>query len=69
MTLDEYLIEKELTNAAFGARIGVTGETVRRYRNGERWPDRDQWQRIIEETNGVVTPNDDCRARPAEIAP
>lgn len=58
MTLDQYLIENELTNAAFGAIIGVSSETVRRYRNGERWPDRDQWKIIIDKTAGAVTPND-----------
>jgi hypothetical protein len=58
MTLDEYMREQRLTNSEFGRRINVAAETVRRYRIGERWPDREQMQLIVDATAGAVTPND-----------
>ncbi|MGN8547640.1 hypothetical protein ACQPTN_23855 [Bradyrhizobium sp. 13971] len=46
------------TNAAFGKRAGWSGETVRRYRAGEREPDARAMAAIFELTAGAVTPND-----------
>ncbi len=64
-TLDEYLREEEITNGEFGSRIGKTGEAVRRYRTGERWPDPDTMAEILAASNGRVTPNDFLRSRRA----
>lgn len=58
MTLDEFLKKQKLNNAAFGRLIGVSGETIRRYRINERWPDREQMIAITEATGGEVKPND-----------
>jgi hypothetical protein len=46
------------SNAAFGERLGKSGETVRRYRAGEREPDFETMSRIFHLTDGQVTPND-----------
>lgn len=56
--LDVYLRCQGITNSEFGARIGKTGEAVRRYRSGDRWPDRETMQLIVSATDGAVTPND-----------
>lgn len=57
-TLDIYLRNQGITNSDFGARIGKSGEAVRRYRSGDRWPDRETMQLIFSATDGAVTPND-----------
>ena len=61
MTLDRYLTDNNLSNAAFGVLIGVSGEAVRRYRNGTRWPDRETLLAIEKATRGRVTANDFVR--------
>lgn len=58
MTLKEWLDAKGLKPADFAPMIGRTAEAVRRYAAGERIPDRDTMPRIVEETDGEVTPND-----------
>jgi len=58
MTLDAWLISTKTTNARFAAALGTTGESIRRYRNGEREPDAAAMARIFELTGGDVTPND-----------
>jgi transcriptional regulator with XRE-family HTH domain len=58
MTLDQYLRDNDMTNAAFGRLIGVAGETIRRYRNGTRWPDRETMAAIYEATRHEVSAND-----------
>ena len=47
-----------LTNAAFGKKASWSGETVRRYRAGEREPDSKAMAEIFRLTGGDVTPND-----------
>lgn len=46
------------SNAGFGEKLGKSGETVRRYRAGEREPDFETMARIFDLTFGAVTPND-----------
>jgi transcriptional regulator with XRE-family HTH domain len=58
MTLKEWLAEQELSPADFGVRIGRTSESVRRYANGERIPDKETMPLIAAETRGSVTAND-----------
>jgi hypothetical protein len=55
--LDEWLINEKLSDAVFAARIQVKRETVFRYRNG-RVPHPSVMARIVEATNGAVSPND-----------
>jgi len=58
MRFDEWMSTTGTSNAAFGRTIGTTGETVRRYRAGEREPDVKAMKQIFEATAGMVTPND-----------
>lgn len=58
MTFDAWLTKAGVTNSAFAELIGKTGETVRRYRAGEREPDFDTQAMIFRLTDGAVTPND-----------
>lgn len=58
MTLSEYLQEAQIDRRQFAARIKVSNETVRRYLNGERIPDRKTMGKIALATGGKVTAND-----------
>lgn len=58
MTLKEWLSEKGIEPGAFAERIGRTAESVRRYLNGDRIPDRQTMPLIVAETGGRVTAND-----------
>lgn len=58
MRLSDFLDQKQLTNAAFGARIGVSRQTVLRYRRGDRIPGKAEMALISEATAGAVTAND-----------
>lgn len=58
MTLNEYIAQQGITASEFARRLGVSAETVRRYREGERIPRREEMQRIFEVTGGAVAPND-----------
>ena len=57
MTLSEFLSERGLTDERFAQSVGVTRTTVLRWRNG-LLPERDTMARIVEATDGAVTPND-----------
>lgn len=57
MKFDTYLERNHLTDAAFARVIGVSREAVRRYRGG-RIPTREIMRRIVDVTDGLVTPND-----------
>lgn len=58
MTLTEYLAQQELDAARFAEKIGVSGEAVRRYARGERFPRKAIMRRIVEVTGGAVGPQD-----------
>lgn len=58
MLLKDWLSANDVSNSAFGERIGRTAEAVRRYAAGERIPDRETMPLIMEETAGQVTAND-----------
>jgi hypothetical protein len=58
VSLHGWLRENDVSNVEFGARIGRSGEAVRRYAAGERIPDKETMPRIVNETAGAVTPND-----------
>ena len=60
--LDDYLRERGLSNAAFGARIDKPRQTVERYRLApdhprSRIPDRESMRDIYVETGGLVDAN------------
>jgi transcriptional regulator with XRE-family HTH domain len=56
MRLQEYLEVKGLTLRAFGDKIGVSAESVRRYAAGERMPQRHIMLAIVKATGGAVQP-------------
>lgn len=58
MTLDEYLTSKNITDAAFAGIISRDPATVGRLRRGITKPDWETLPRIVEATEGAVTPND-----------
>lgn len=64
MILHDYLLEAypDLVpiqrDAAFAERVGVTRQTIHRYRTFQRFPSPEMISRIRDETNGVVTADD-----------
>jgi DNA-binding transcriptional regulator YdaS (Cro superfamily) len=58
MKLAAYLADNGLTLAGFGNLLGVSPETVRRYRDFLRYPRPEHLSKIAEVTHGEVMPND-----------
>lgn len=54
MTLGQYLKQQELTQEAFGAKIGVKRLSVARYLSGDRIPSPKTAKRIVKATKGAV---------------
>lgn len=57
MKLKDYLSASGETPAEFAEKIEVSVQSVHRYINGERIPDREIMPRITKATNGQITPN------------
>lgn len=58
MRLDTYLDSKSIPDSDFAVLIGVSRQTVHRYKSGERFPEPPILSKISEVTNGEVTAND-----------
>lgn len=58
MTLRQYLALTGLTQQQFAMQIGASQGAVSRYVIGLRMPRREHLRRIIEVTDGAVTPTD-----------
>lgn len=58
MTLSDYIDASGLTDAAFGAEIGLSQGQVSKLRRGKHWPSRETISRIRAATNGAVTADD-----------
>lgn len=58
MKLKDYIDEHGLSYSFVGKAIGVSTEAARRYANGERIPQPEIMQKIVDYTGGTVTPND-----------
>lgn len=58
MQLAEYLHDAKISIAAFARQIGEAQATVSRYVNGKRIPQPAKMTKIMQATNGRVTPND-----------
>lgn len=58
MKLIDYMIEQNLKEHQVAAAIGVAQGTVNKLKRGKCWPKREIAQRILEWSNGKVTPND-----------
>lgn len=68
MKLSAYLGERAISDTAFAGRIGVTRQSLWRYKSGDRRPDWDVLERIAQETAGHVTPNDFLDDAPPVVA-
>ena len=68
MTLADYLSVHSLSAAEFARRIGVSTQTVYRYRDGDRIPEKDSMERIATVTGRAVMPNDFYLVAPAKRA-
>lgn len=62
MKLEQYLRTKNLTDAEFGEKIGLSQSQVSRIRRGVSWPSKDVLAAIAKETNNRVTANDIMKA-------
>ncbi len=58
MKFKDYIAEHELAYSTVAEAIDVSVETVRRYCNGDRIPQPEKMQKILEFTAGTVAPND-----------
>lgn len=58
MKLNDFLIERDLSMAAFARLVGTTAATISRVADGSVMPRRPLLLRIHEATGGLVTAND-----------
>lgn len=58
MTLTEWRKKHDLTMAQVADRLSITQPTISRIESGELWPGRPLAEKILELTDGAVTPND-----------
>ncbi len=65
MRLKEWLTNNDVSIKEFALRLDVKYETVRRYVEGERIPNRESMRQIMALTNWAVTANDFFRVEDA----
>lgn len=58
MQLSDWLGRNKIKRSDFAARVGVTPQTITGWCNGDFWIGKGAAQRVFDETNGAVTPND-----------
>tara|TARA_Y100001963_G_scaffold156936_1_gene251783 strand:- start:1681 stop:1869 length:189 start_codon:yes stop_codon:yes gene_type:complete len=58
MTLDQYLTAVNTSKKELAKQLKVSEQTVFRWCDGSRHPDRKAMQKIYRITRGMVTPND-----------
>jgi len=58
MKLQDYLLNGEISEAAFGNQVGVSQVAIHRYVVGQRIPAREIMHKIIAVTDGAVTADD-----------
>lgn len=58
MRFTDWLTTAKIPLSNIAKELGVSYETVRRWRSGERFPDKDIQARIFQMSCGHVTPND-----------
>lgn len=61
MKLETFLTENEMSRSDFARIVGVSEVSICRYIANQRMPKRDVLSKIMEATNGAVTPNDFVR--------
>jgi DNA-binding transcriptional regulator YdaS (Cro superfamily) len=67
MKLSDYILQKNMTVAAFAQLIGVTPKAVDHWIGGVRYPRPVQMQKIVEATAGAVMPNDFMPSADADV--
>jgi transcriptional regulator with XRE-family HTH domain len=68
MQLADYLKANGISDDDFSKKIGVSRQSVHRYKTFDRIPEKPVLARIFDETSGAVTPNDFFQLQP-EVAP
>ena len=68
MTLSDYLADEGINATEFGRRIGVSHQSVYRYLNGDRIPDKQMMVKIALATGCKVTANDFFGIAPSSAA-
>lgn len=63
MNLADYINSKGMKRSAFAASIGVSPTIITQWCAGDAWPSAEMAMRIIEATDGAVTPNDFLASR------
>ena len=58
MTLHDFLKARGLSDAEMAARLGVTRQTVYRWRRGQAIPGREEMRALHQATGGEVTADD-----------
>ncbi|KQS82161.1 XRE family transcriptional regulator [Methylobacterium sp. Leaf361] len=58
MRLADFLADRGIKDSDFAETIGVSRMTLWRYKSGDRRPEWDVLKRIVQATEGHVTPND-----------
>ena len=58
MRLEQYLSERRIKRIDFAARIGVSPQTITGWCDGTFWPSKKNVERVMDATEGAVTPND-----------
>jgi len=68
MQLSAWLDQNKIKRNDFAARIGVSPQAITGWCKGTFWIDKDNAQKIFDETNGEVTPTDLMQAAAHEAA-
>ena len=68
MQLSEWLNLKNIKRSDFAAKIGVSPQAITGWCKGSFWIDKENAQKIFDETKGAVTPTDlmQASAEPAQ---
>ena len=69
MKLIAYMDAARVREEDFAAKIGASQSYVNRRKNGHVWPSSEMARRIMDATDGAVTPNDFLSPSDAPPAP
>lgn len=68
MQLSDWLDQNNIKRTDFAARIGVSPQSITGWCKGTFWIDKENAQKIFDETGGAVTPTDLMQATAGEAA-
>ena len=66
MQLSAWLEQQKINRSEFARRVGVSPAAVTGWCDGSFWISKDKAQKIFDETEGAVTPNDFLGTEAAE---